>query len=230
MSTRQATLENWRVPTRRISTTSLNIPTQDPITQSENYYLGVPRMIQQSIRKEQDSNKDTYWGHQIHKKLDSMCRIGVRNINSLPIKSNHSKNAFILKDIEEGEFDVFCTTEVNIAWHNVEAVDKVNERFRGKLEFAKYTTSHNEDRQYKEKYQRGGTMIVANGNICARIVETGQEKGLGRWSWIKIRGCRGLTVIIATIYRPVYAEGALSTYQQHKSMLLLQGINKCPRY
>jgi hypothetical protein len=80
--------------------------------------------------------------------------------------------------------------------------------------------------EYKEKYQRGGTMIISEGDICARTIETGQEHGLGRWSWIKLRGCKGLTVIIATLYRP---DGALSTYQQHKTVLLNKEINEFPR-
>jgi hypothetical protein len=52
---------------------------------------------------------------------------------------------------------------------------------------------------------------------------------LGRWSWIKIRGRQGLALVIATVYRPVYSEGVLSTYQQHRGVLLDSGIDTCPR-
>jgi hypothetical protein len=36
-------------------------------------------------------------------------------------------------------------------------------------------------------------------------------------------------LVIVTVYRPVYSQGALSTYQQHKAQLLEEGITKCPR-
>jgi hypothetical protein len=124
-------------------------------------------------------------GPQITTKKEGHFRIGLRNINSLPIYKKHSKNDFFIQDIEEGDFDVFCSTEINVAWHNLTVTDRIQERFRRKLEFAKYITSHNTDQEYKTKQQSGGTMTICKGNICARTVESGSEGKLGRWSWLK---------------------------------------------
>jgi hypothetical protein len=52
---------------------------------------------------------------------------------------------------------------------------------------------------------------------------------MGRWPWIKERGKNNITLIVCTVYRPVKSEGALSTYQQQKSILLEEGKDKCPR-
>jgi hypothetical protein len=61
-------------------------------------------------------------------------------------------------------------------------------------------------------------------------VRLGKKEGiLGRWSWVKVRGYDGLVLIIITVYRPVFAEGAMTAYQQQKSVLLEQGCNECPR-
>jgi hypothetical protein len=49
------------------------------------------------------------------------------------------------------------------------------------------------------------------------------------WSWVKLRGKPGLSLVIASLYRPVYSTGALSTYQQHKTLLLKDGTDECPR-
>jgi hypothetical protein len=107
---------------------------------------------------------------------------------------------------------------------------KIHERFRGCLEFSKYVTSNNSDKEYEEKFQRGGTMITSSGPICARVIETGKDKrSLGRWSWIFLQGTKVMTMIIITIYQPVYSTGALSTYQQQKASLLQEGIHKLPR-
>jgi Reverse transcriptase (RNA-dependent DNA polymerase) len=46
---------------------------------------------------------------------------------------------------------------------------------------------------------------------------------------VKIRGKGDLRLIIATLYRPVQAEGAMTAYQQHKSILLQNGCTDCPR-
>jgi hypothetical protein len=102
--------------------------------------------------------------------------------------------------------------------------------FQGHLEFAKFISSDNKDATYKDKFERGGTLTVCQGNLCARTYAYGTEKTiLGRWSWIKIRGRQGLSIVIATVYRPVKSDGVLSTYQQHQSVLLDLGIDACPR-
>jgi hypothetical protein len=109
----------------------------------------------------------------------------------------------LIKDVIDGDFDIFCLTETNVAWYNVPSSDQPTNRFRGKLKFSKYITSHNQDKEYKGKQQSGGKMTICRNNICSRIIETGKEGMLGRWSWVKIRGNKGLSIIIATVYRPV---------------------------
>jgi hypothetical protein len=94
-------------------------------------------------------------------------------------------------EILEGNFDIFCATEVNVAWSNVPAKDRPTERFRGHSEFSKIVTSNNGDKTYEDKFQRGGTMMMCQGRSCGRIISTGYDDNiLGRWTWIKLRGCK----------------------------------------
>jgi hypothetical protein len=129
-----------------------------------------------------------------------MIGIGLRNVNSLPTKATQSENDILLNDIMEGQFFIFCATEVNLAWNNLRAADNLKERFKGKLEFAHYVSSNNLDKQYKEQYQRGGTLINS-GSICARIIESRRDKSiLGRWSWVCLRGENNSTLVVCTVY------------------------------
>jgi hypothetical protein len=180
-----------------------------------------PTFIQQSINPNVTITKNDIWGHCLPKKTDGILRIGVKNINSLPLSSTHNKNDLFINDIMEGEMDIFCATEINICWKNIPHHHQIKERFQGKLEMAKYVPSYNKDEHYKEQFQRGGTLTVCLGHTCARTIQTGTDiRNLGRWSWIQVRGSKGLNLIVATLYRPVKSTGALSTYQQQKNVLL----------
>jgi hypothetical protein len=73
-------------------------------------------------------------------------------------------------------------------------------------------------------------MMISNGPMCGRVLKTGRDSNiLGRWSWIILRGCKGVTLVIATLYRPVINTRLLSTYQQHKNVLRDQDMDVCPR-
>ena len=125
---------------------------------------------------------------------------------------------------------MYCATETNIAWQNIPNEDRIHERFKGKFEFAKFTCSNNQDKTFKGIYQPGGTMMIGIGNICGRIIESGRENHtLQRWTWNKLRGANQSLLVIVTLYRPVISLGPMSTYQQHKAVLLDMDIDECPR-
>jgi hypothetical protein len=224
MTNKQASLNLWRLSMERDKTETQSQNKTTPTNENHS-----PHLIQQSIRGVKTPTSK-FWGHNITKKQEGIFRLGLRNINTLPTKKNHSKNTAFLQDIIDGELDIMCATEINLAWQNVNPEDKIQERFRGGLEFAKYVVSNNKDANYKEKFQRGGTLTVCQGPICARTIASGVDTStLGRWSWIQVRGRHDLSIIVVTVYRPVYSEGPLSTYQQHRSVLLNSGIDTCPR-
>jgi hypothetical protein len=101
-----------------------------------------PQLFQQKLCNPATDNKDKPWGHKITEKGDNIFRIGLQNINSLPLSAKHSKNELFTSEITNGQFDVYCATEVNIAWQNVPVEDKIQERFRGHFEFSNIITSN----------------------------------------------------------------------------------------
>jgi hypothetical protein len=128
MSPVQATLDSWRNLTRQKqlncrTTTNENEIIQQPMHTNQESRT-IPLLIQQSIVPTTTINSNTFWGHQLTAKATGSFRLGLRNINSLPVYGNHSKNEFFIRDIQNGEFDIFCATEINVAWHNIPSAEQ----------------------------------------------------------------------------------------------------------
>jgi Reverse transcriptase (RNA-dependent DNA polymerase) len=227
MTSKQATLINWRISTGQkqhrsqptISESTSNTTTSRPSTQ---------------VRLDINTNdlcEHQHWGHKfVPKDEETEFRLILRNISSLPQDSKHNKNDLFINEIISTQADIYCANEINLAWQHLSTDSKLFERFKGKLEFAKYVSSNNKDQSFVGTFQPGGTLTVTTGNICGRIFGAGQEDHvLQRWSWIHIRGKNQHKLAIINLYRPVKANGPLSTYQQHKRILLEQDIDTCPR-
>lgn len=107
----------------------------------------------------------------------------------------------------EAEIDVVGLSEVNVNWKYLPFHDKPYERFRGSFEYQKLYWSHNElIAASRDKYQPGGTFMLANNRISHRVIESGKDpRKLGRWTWIKLQGENGISIRIVTIYRPVHS-------------------------
>jgi hypothetical protein len=135
MSFKQSSLGSWRIPmtntannsqqTSSLNSKSTNLPSNQDSNQQQSH-KPTPHLVQQSFDS-QKQHKDIYWGHQIPIKKEGTLRLGLRNVNSLPINKSHSKNAALINDINEGQFDILCATEINLAWKNISADDALKE-------------------------------------------------------------------------------------------------------
>ena len=130
--------------------------------------------------------------------------MGFRNVNSLPTQKSNSKNNQLIQDIRNAQLDCLGVAEVNLAWQNLPFHDQLKERFKGSLEFAHYTTANNQDPSFQGKKQSGGTMLITNGESCARVCGSEHDfRKLGRWCSVLLRGKAGLKVRVVSVYRPV---------------------------
>jgi hypothetical protein len=81
--------------------------------------------------------------------------------------------------------------------------------------------------------QWGGTAIVIMNEAVSRIVDDGQDqKGLGRWCWVRLTGKEGHHIRIISAYRPVVNHtGDFSTYNQQKLYYetVEENYDICPR-
>lgn len=195
---------------------------------------GIQNLLRQSnipnLRTRVIQNNEE-WGDPFNTNKDEdVFRIGLRNINGMPIDANQLKNYEIFSDIRTGNFDIFGITETNLAWHTLNEADRLNERLRGKLEFMRFSHSYNKDFNITDKLQYGGTMLISQGSSSGRVIATGQDPcQLGRWSWMTFRGKNNLVLWVVTLYRPVISYGASSTYQQHQLFMNQFHLTGCPR-
>jgi len=64
-------------------------------------------------------------------------------------------------------------------------------------------------------YQPGGTGVLVVNQLSHRILRSGDNPtGMGRWSWVHLRGREQFTLRIVTFYRPCYLTGPTTTYQE----------------
>ena len=168
MKSKQTTLDNWQTPkASSIAITSTNtkskkqshhiIKTQQTTTIQNQLKPHSNNLAQATLFFDDTIHQDTKisctihpnfskydkWGHTIGQKLERSARIVLRNINTLPKEKNHNKNDILINEIITSQADVYCATEVNVAWQNIPEEDRVTERFKGKLEFAKFVTAYN---------------------------------------------------------------------------------------
>lgn len=170
------------------------------------------------------------WGDKLTAKSDSVFRLGCCNIKGLPIAARHPKNEEIYRDISTNKFDLFGMSKTNLVWHALPDQDRLQERLRGRFEFHNKSYSYNANYSTREQFQYGGTLSIAQGSCCGRIVKVGSDPcQLGRWNWVLMRGRNQKLIRIITVYRPVVSHGATSTYQQHRQFFNTKSINKCPR-
>ena len=92
-------------------------------------------------------------------------------------------------------------------------------------------SSFNNKHENIDKFQYGGTAVMAYNEATHRVKATGSDKtGLGRWSWILFEGKHNYTTQIISVYVPCKssADRLQTVYNQHKRYFLRQGINECP--
>ena len=93
-------------------------------------------------------------------------------------------------------------------------------------------SSSNNKHENIDKFQYGGTAVMAYNEAAHRVKATGSdETGLGRWSWILFEGKHNDTTRIISAYVPckISADCFQTVSNQHKRCFLHQGINECPR-
>jgi hypothetical protein len=100
MKHKQASLESWRILKERNNDPLCQKTTNNNIEDNQRHQL---RQIALTNRTQ---NVNTFWGHKLPDKKESTFRIGLRNVNSLPTKKDHSKNHSFIQDITDGLPDV----------------------------------------------------------------------------------------------------------------------------
>ena len=170
-------------------------------------------------------------GDRLAVKEDGVIRFFYENFDGLPLtKRKGTFQKYRKLDLlrKRLELDVIGGTETQMNWNRIAREDQLKEKMGDAG--AKIVTSHNMNECVGAR-QQGGTCTMAFGDTASLTVGSGCDTtGLGRWSWISIRGARGGVTRVLTAYQPVRARKGHSTvYSQHRRYFRRIRREGCPR-
>ena len=85
---------------------------------------------------------------------------------------------------------------------------------------------------YRTNYQPGGTMSAVTNDFVGRVVETGSDAAMGRWSFTRLLGKHGRHIVMVSVYQVCNQQattaGNRTAYAQQLSLLRRNGRDCSP--
>jgi hypothetical protein len=125
---------------------------------------------------------DTY-GDLIREWSKEIFHIGLLNSEGLGQFHGHIKLEEVCKLIIWKGLDVLGLTEVNLHWKLLEPKHRIHEHIQGWFRSTHVSYSYFENYPNPRKYQPGGTVILSRNEAADRVMGSGKDTELGRWSW-----------------------------------------------
>jgi len=120
----------------------------------------------------------------------------------------------------EQNIDILGFTESNTCWDLIPDNQRLPQRTRGWWENCQWSLAYNRREENQSVHQPGGMGLLCINQMAHRAQRPGDDPlGLGRWSWMRLRGPNGFFLRVVTMYRPCFSNGPLTTYQQQVQYL-----------
>jgi hypothetical protein len=168
------------------------------------------------------------WGHTLTS-IDSSStfRVFLQNPNGIqPYWTNYS----LLQDLytcKKYGAAIISLPETNLNWTSTDSVGVLNGMFRRTWQHAVLASSRAVE-PFLSSYQPGGTATIVCDNWTSRVIGKGEDPhGLGRWSYVVLRGKGTTKVVIITAYnvgQRSHLEGGERTAYKQQIRLLSQTI------
>jgi hypothetical protein len=140
----------------------------------------------------------SHWGSTPDSLADNDIRFLFQNVNGLSTQA--SVYAEVQANIVRLGTHVVAMGETNLNWRNFTIRDMWESTLQ--RQYAKLFFSHSSCNEGSSPcYQRGGTSMLCNSRLGARLLDRGADSELGRWSWMKFRGRQGHHVLVITAYQ-----------------------------
>jgi len=125
-------------------------------------------------------------------------------------------------ELQHSNTSVFLAQETNTAWKPA-ALLAIQSQCHRVHKHSKLATSSSQD-STEARFQPGGTLTLALGKWASRVIGSGQDDILGRWSFLEFVGQHGRRVIVASAYRvcPQQFDATTITATAQQTRLLLQ--------
>jgi len=96
---------------------------------------------------------------------------------------------------------LFGLAETNVNWRHPRVLGKFHKSLRKVWKHTALSTSSTKD-DFQSEIQPGGTITLACGHWTLRVLQKGVDPfGLGRWSYLTLRGNQGRKILLITAYR-----------------------------
>ena len=183
---------------------------------------------------DRDRNKleREYWGDALQAKEPNHIRIVSKNIQGLGLTAGNPKEDEIKTWLVNKQIDIIGLQEININWYKCKNKDRFGERMRSPAwEYIRYSVAHNKhDPQHRHQF--GGCITAGIDQITHRVSGSGaDDRGLGRWSWLLLKGRNNIIVRVISVYQPNMCHDHLhpgSVYSQHRRYFQSIGMDDCP--
>jgi hypothetical protein len=113
----------------------------------------------------------------------------------------------------------FFFPETNTNWSQRHQCQKLQTHLHNSCEISTFQTSWLIE-PFLSSYQPEGTTTVLCHKWATGVISKEEDPlGLGRWSFLTLRGKKGCNVTLVTAYNSRYAPGPKSSYQQQNRLL-----------
>lgn len=143
---------------------------------------------------------NTVYGNKMQlPKQDGITRLLSMNINSIKQANDYQDAREIAQALKISGVNIWNFQETNLNWKS-QCQSKCYEQYRRVYHHARIATSSSII-TYPTLYQPGGTMCAVTDNYVGRVVESGSDKELGRWSFTRVLGKHGRHIVIVSAYQ-----------------------------
>lgn len=205
-------------------TASIPAPTESKVFHQQN--------IRQFTKHKHDYQAQTH-GENMPLKSPDEYRIVCHTIDCLGVQATCNHKQKNINDwFVRNEVDVVGWQEVGIVHHLFPKHERLSERLRDYRRRQIRVASANNKHENIDRFQRGGTAVVAYDAIANMSRSSGaDESGLGRWSWIQLEGHNDRRVLVISAYNPCCTKTSqfATVHSQQKRHFLSKHCNVCPR-
>lgn len=173
------------------------------------------------ISRDADAN---YWGDAIADEKDNCWRIRFQNIGPQRASSTHEHSCRTTDHIIKTGYQVFLFAEHGLHLSRIPFDQTWDARMKSAspLSFSILSNNTHEKKLVSSTSLTGGTGVSIFEDAVSRKVSAGRDlSGLGRWTWVMVRGKQEFKTTFISAYRPVYNPSDHgSVWRQHQRYLL----------
>jgi hypothetical protein len=152
---------------------------------------------------------------------DSTFRLLLQNPNGICPSVTNPNFMFSLHLCNEIGAGAICLAETNLNWHHTQHPASLRRCLHRNWSASKYQMSI-PDEVFLGDYQPGGTLTLIVDRWTSRVIKSGMDPyGLGRWSYVILRGKQNINICVVSAYRVCNEKytGPKTVYQQQRRQL-----------